>query len=45
MEELKGVLKELHDLIEEDIPSAELAEKLSDYHEGDIADIYPYLSE
>lgn len=45
MEELQGVLQQLYDLIEQDIPDAELAEKLSDYHEGDIADIYPNLSE
>ncbi len=45
MEELQGVLQQLYDLIEQDIPDAELAEKLSDYHEGDIADIYPSLSE
>ncbi|MDE7300772.1 MAG: hypothetical protein K2N47_01235, partial [Clostridia bacterium] len=45
MEELQGVLQQLYDLIEQDIPDDELAEKLSDYHEGDIADIYPRLSE
>ncbi|MDE6557509.1 MAG: magnesium transporter [Clostridia bacterium] len=45
MEELQGVLQQLYDLIEQDIPDAELAEKISDYHEGDIADIYPHLSE
>ena len=45
MEELQGVLRQLYELIEQDIPDAELAEKLSDYHEGDIADIYPELSE
>ena len=45
MEELQGVLQQLYDLIEQDVPDAELAEKLSDYHEGDIADIYPRLSE
>lgn len=45
MEELQGVLQELYNLIESDIPDEALAEKLSDYHEGDIADVYPYLSE
>lgn len=45
MEKLQGVLKQLHDLIEEDIPDTELADRLSAYHEGDIADIYPYLGE
>ncbi len=45
MEELQGVLLQLYELIEQDIPDAELAESLSDYHEGDIADIYPKLSE
>ncbi|MDE6790865.1 MAG: CBS domain-containing protein, partial [Clostridia bacterium] len=45
MEELQGVLQQLYDLIEQDVPDAELAESLSDYHEGDIADIYPHLSE
>ncbi len=45
MEELQGVLQQLYDLIEQDVPDAELAEQLSDYHEGDIADIYPNLSE
>lgn len=45
MEELQGVLQQLYELIEQDIPDAELAEKLSDYHEADIADIYPLLSD
>ena len=45
MEELHGVLQQLYELIEQDISDAELAESLSDYHEGDIADIYPNLSE
>lgn len=45
MEELQGVLQQLYALIEQDVPDAELAERLSDYHEGDIADIYPHLSE
>ena len=45
MEELQGVLQQLYELIEKDVPDAELAESLSDYHEGDIADIYPHLSE
>lgn len=45
MEELQGVLQRLYDLIERDVPDEELAESLSDYHEGDIADVYPHLSE
>lgn len=45
MEELQGIIQQLCDLIEQEIPDNELAEKLSDYHEGDIADAYPHLSE
>ena len=45
MEELQGLLLELFQLIESDVTDEELAERLSDYHEGDIADVYPHLSE
>lgn len=45
MDELQGILLQLYNLIEDDTPDDILAEKLSDYHEGDIADVYPYLSE
>ena len=45
MEELTGVLQELYELVESDISESELAEKISDYHVADIADIYPLLSE
>ena len=45
MEELQGILHQLYTLIEADIPDSELSEKLGDYHEGDIADVYPHLSE
>lgn len=45
MEELQGILKALYDLVESDLPDSELSEQLSDYHEGDIADVYPHLSE
>lgn len=45
MEELTGVLQDLYELVESDISESELAEKISDYHVADIADIYPLLSE
>lgn len=45
MDELQGILLQLYNLIEDDTPDSILAEKLSDYHEGDIADVYPHLSE
>jgi len=45
MEELTGILKDLYDLAESDVSEAELAEKISDYHVADIADVYPLLSE
>lgn len=45
MDELQGVLLELYNLIESGLDDKELAEKLSDYHTGDIADVYPHLSE
>lgn len=45
MDELQGILSELYALIESDNADELLAEKLSDYHEGDIADVYPHLSE
>lgn len=45
MEEQEKVLRELFDLLESDTADEELAERLSDYHEADIADVYPNLSE
>lgn len=45
MDELNESLKALLEKIESDIKRDELAEILSDYHEADIADIYPLLSE
>lgn len=45
MEELTGVLQELYNLVESEISDEELSEKLSDYHNADIANLYPSLSE
>ena len=45
MEELNEVLQELLTLCESEISDEELVERLGDYHEADIADIYPKLSE
>ncbi len=45
MEELQGVLLQLYNLIEKGDNDGELAEKLSDYHENDIARVYPRLSD
>lgn len=43
--ELSEVLKGLLALCESDISDEKLVEALSDYHEADIADVYPLLSE
>ncbi len=45
MVEMTEVLKQLYELLESDVPDSELYEKLTDYHEADIADVYPHLSE
>lgn len=45
MEELSDVLKTLYELAESSQDDGALAEKLSDYHEADIASIYPLLSD
>lgn len=45
MEELSDVLKQLYEITECSTDDDALAEKLSDYHEADIADIYPLLSD
>lgn len=45
MEELTDVLKQLYDLLESDIDDEGLKERLSDYHDADIADVFPMLSE
>ncbi len=45
MEELSDVLKTLYELTESSQDDGALAEKLSDYHEADVASIYPLLSE
>lgn len=44
-EELSEIMRGLYSLCESDIDDEKLAEALSDYHEADIADIYPILSE
>ncbi len=44
-DELQGVLLELYELAESGLSDGQLYEKLSDYHEADIAGIYPHLSE
>ena len=43
MEELSDVLKTLYELTESSQDDGALAEKLSDYHEADVASIYPLL--
>ncbi|MDE7087338.1 MAG: magnesium transporter, partial [Clostridia bacterium] len=45
MEELNEVLQKLYGLFESDLTDEELAERLGDYHEADIAEVYPNLSE
>ena len=45
LSELSELLRGLYNLCESEITDAELVEALSDYHEADIADIYPLLSE
>lgn len=45
MEELNEFLKQLLALAESDIDNETLARSLSDYHEADIADIFPLLSD
>jgi magnesium transporter len=45
MDEKSEFQKQLYSLLESDLPDDELHEKLSDYHEADIASIYPDLSE
>lgn len=45
MEDLDDKLSELYRVIESGIGEKELAEFLGDYHEADIADVYPRLSE
>lgn len=44
-EELSEVLRGLYELCESDITDEALVEALSDYHEADIADVFPSLSE
>ena len=44
-EELSELLKGLYDLCESSITDDALVEALSDYHEADIADVFPLLSE
>lgn len=43
--ENKAILKDLLKLVESDITDEQLLESLSDYHKGDIADVYPEMSE
>ena len=45
MDELNDFLKKLLALVESDIDNESLARSLSDYHEADIANIFPLLSE
>lgn len=45
MEELNEVLQGLYGLLESGKPDGELKELLSDYHDADIAAVYPLLSE
>lgn len=45
MEELTELQQQLFDLLEGELADGELAEKLSDYHDADIAVVYPLLSE
>ncbi len=45
MEEMTDVQKELHELLESNISDGELKERLSDYHDADIADVFPLLTE
>lgn len=45
MDEMTETLKELYDLLESDLGDRELAERLSDYHDADIADVFPQLDE
>lgn len=45
MDELNEVLQKLYELFESGLSDEELAESLGDYHEADIAEIYPKLSE
>lgn len=45
MEELNEILEKLLKICESDISDENLTEALGDYHEADIADIYPKLSE
>ncbi len=44
-EELNDILSGLLQLCESDVADEELAQSLRDYHEADIADIYPLLSD
>lgn len=45
MEELNEVLQQLYELFESDLSDEELSERLGDYHEADIAEVYPNLSD
>lgn len=45
MEEFTKELQELYSLLESGLTDAELSEKLADYHEADVAEVYPELSE
>lgn len=45
MDELTEVLQELYDLLESGIADSELKERLNDYHDADIAAVFPLLSE
>ena len=45
MEELSEISQKLLELCESDLTDEALVESLSDYHEADIADVYPLLDE
>lgn len=45
MEDTPDIVQELYELAESNISDEELYDKLQNYHEADIADVYPLLSE
>lgn len=45
IDEMNEVMSKLYRLIEDEKDDAVLHDALTDYHEADIADVYPYLSE
>lgn len=45
MDEQRDLVGELTDLLSGDLPDDELAQKLGDYHEADIAAVYPLITD